>query len=163
VSIDELCSFNDLPRTARLKKGQVLVVPSPLPGSKAAPPPVRTAASAAAKRDGEIRALPTPEAAVTRPEEVPPFRAAAGPTGSSVPALPARVDIPASGFETMTASRPDPAAETVRYTVRSGDTLTRIATRFRITVDELASLNRIRISGTLRVGQSLFVPRGSSE
>ena len=163
VSIDELCSFNDLPRTARLKKGQVLVVPSPLPRSKAAPAPASVVASAATKREGEIRALPTPAAAVTLPEEVPPFRAAAGPKGSSVPALPARVDIPASGFETVPASRPDPAAATVRYTVRHGDTLYRIATRFSITVDELASLNRIRISGTLRVGQSLFVPRGSRE
>lgn len=133
VSIEELCTFNDLPRTARLKKGQVLVVPSRLPGSKAAPAPASVVASTATKREGEIRALP------------------------------ARVDIPASGFETVPVSRPDPAAATVRYTVRPGDTLYRIATRFSITVDELASLNRIRISGTLRVGQSLFVRRGNRE
>ncbi len=166
VSVEELCSFNDLPRKARLKKGQVLVVPPRLPRAQGARAPATAMASAATKGEGEIRALPTPAAAVTRPEEVPPFRAAAGPsvsTGTSAPALEARVNIPAGGFETVPASRPDPQPSTIRYTVRAGDSLTRIATRFRITVEELARFNQIRISATLRAGQSLFVPRESRE
>ncbi|HUM00656.1 MAG TPA: transglycosylase SLT domain-containing protein [Thermoanaerobaculia bacterium] len=158
VTVEELCNFNDLPRNARLRKGQVLVVPAgPLPkrGSK----PAGLTASGDPRPQGEIRALPTPSAAVTRADEVPPFTAATG----AAPALPARVEIPAPLFEAAPASRPDPASAAVRYTVRSGDTLYRIATRFSVTVEELARLNRIRISATLRAGQSLFVPRAIRE
>jgi len=155
VTVEELCNFNDLPRNARLRKGQVLVVPAgPVP--KRGSTPALLASSADPRPQGEIRALPTPSAAVTRADEVSPFAAAA-------PALPARVEIPAALFETAPASRPDPAAAAIRYTVRSGDTLYRIATRFSVTVEELARLNRIRISATLRAGQSLFVPRGIRE
>jgi membrane-bound lytic murein transglycosylase D len=160
VTVEELCNFNDLPRNARLRKGQVLVVPAgPVP--KRTSKPALLTASADPRPRGEIRSLPTPSAAVTSTDEVPPFTAAVGPTVS--PPLPARVEIPASGFEAVPASRPDPEAAAIRYTVRSGDTLYRIATRFSITVEELARLNRIRISATLRTGQSLFVPRGIRE
>ncbi len=157
VTVQELCNFNDLPRNARLRKGQVLVVPAgPVP--KKVSKPAALSASAETRPQGEIRALPTPAAAVTRADEVPPFTAAAGPAAAAP--LPARVGIPAAGFETVPASRPDPAAATHRYTVRSGDTLYRIATRFSITVEELARFNRIGISSTLRAGQRLFVPHG---
>ena len=160
VTVGQLCDFNDLPRNARLRKGQVLVVPAGPAPKKSSKPPV-LAASADPRPQGEIRALPTPSAAVTSADEVPPFTAAAGPATASP--LPARIPIPASGFGSVPVSRPDPAAATVKYTVRSGDTLYRIATRFSVTVEELARLNRIRISATLRAGQRLFVPRGSGQ
>ncbi len=153
VSIEDLCSFNDLPRTARLKKGQVLVVPSPLPRSKAAP--ASMVASAGTKREGEIRALPTPAAAVTRPEGVPPFRAAAGSSGPSAPALPARVDIPAGGFETVPAARPAASTKTIRYTVRPGDTLYRIAAKHGLTIDAIRRENGISAAVALRAGSRL--------
>lgn len=44
---------------------------------------------------------------------------------------------------------------TTAYQVRSGDTLWAIATRYRLSVTELAAWNDIQADGTLRVGQSL--------
>jgi len=153
VKVTALCDYNDLPRNAKLRKGQVLLVPAgPAPKRPATPASLVAAAPAP---QGEIRALPTPAAAVRRPDDVPPFTAAAGPV-SAAP-LPARVEIPASGFETAPAARPvGPRAAS--YRVRSGDTLYRIAMRFGTTVGDLASRNGIRISETLRAGQLLLVP-----
>ncbi len=45
-----------------------------------------------------------------------------------------------------------------RYAVRPGDTLARIARRFRTTVEDLRAANRLRGEG-IRVGDSLYVPR----
>ncbi|HQR45892.1 MAG TPA: transglycosylase SLT domain-containing protein, partial [Thermoanaerobaculia bacterium] len=154
VTVEDLCNFNDLARNARLRKGQVLVVPAgPVP--KKAARPAAAAASAGSVPQGEIRALPTPSAAVRRPDDVPPFTSAPG--LSAAETLPARVEVPPAGFEAVPVSRADGGAP-ARYTVRSGDTLYRIAMRFRVTVEELARLNKIGISSTLRAGQSLFVP-----
>jgi membrane-bound lytic murein transglycosylase D len=154
VTVEDLCNFNDLARNARLRKGQVLVVPAgPVP--KKAARPAAAAASAGSVPQGEIRALPTPSAAVRRPDDVPPFTSAPGLAAAET--LPARVEVPPAGFETVPVSRADGRAP-ARYTVRSGDTLYRIAMRFRVTVEELARLNKIGISSTLRAGQSLFVP-----
>ena len=46
---------------------------------------------------------------------------------------------------------------TGRYTVRSGDSLSRIGTRFGVSVSQLKAWNRLR-SSTIRIGQSLKVP-----
>lgn len=48
------------------------------------------------------------------------------------------------------------------YTVQSGDTLSRIATRFGTTVAHLQSLNNISNPNLIRVGQVLRVPGGST-
>ena len=49
-------------------------------------------------------------------------------------------------------SQPVPAGQ---YTVRSGDSLWRIANRYRLTIDELARWNSIAINSVLRLGQRL--------
>lgn len=154
VSIEDLCSYNDLPRNARLRKGQVLVVPPRLPGFKP-PAPSGALASATTKREGEIRALPTPAAAVTSPEAVPPFRAAPGPPSQTASALPARVDIPASGFATVPAARPAASTKTIRYKVRPGDSLYRIAAKFGLTIDQIRRENGIGAAEVLRAGSRL--------
>jgi membrane-bound lytic murein transglycosylase D len=152
VRVKELCDLNDLPSNARLRRGQVLVVPAgPQPRrSDGATPRV---ASSSPRPEGEIRALPTPAAAVTRPEDIPPFTAAVGPEPADP--LPARVEIPPSGFETVRAQKPDAEAKTVRYTVRRGDTLYRIAAKFGLTVEAICRENRIRAAETLRAGSRL--------
>lgn len=48
--------------------------------------------------------------------------------------------------------------DTISYTVKSGDTLSRIASRFNTTNDELAKLNKISASSMVIVGQKLKVP-----
>ncbi len=151
VPVQELCDLNDLPRSARLHKGQLLVVPAG-PAHRRRPAAAPRLASAAPRHEGEIRALPTPEAAVTRAEDLPPFTAA---VGAQAAPLPARVEIPARGFETAPAPRPEPEAKTVRYTVRRGDTLFRIAARFGLSVEAICRENGLRAAETLRAGSRL--------
>ncbi len=46
----------------------------------------------------------------------------------------------------------------INYVVRSGDSLSLIASRFDTSVDQLVSLNRLRDRHTIRVGQTLLLP-----
>jgi len=52
-----------------------------------------------------------------------------------------------------------PAAESSRvtYKVRRGDTLTQIAERFNVSVQQLMSWNQMRQSNSLRAGQKIVV------
>jgi membrane-bound lytic murein transglycosylase D len=148
VSVGELCDWNDIPRTAKLQKGTVLVVPS-RPKSH----PKELLAAKSASPQGEIRAVPTPASAITHASDVGPFTAApaaATPTAPSAAALPARVDIPADGFkDTANAS-----AKTIHHTVKKGDTLYSLANRYGTTVDAIRRENRLT-SASLRAGQTL--------
>ncbi|MCI0519860.1 MAG: LysM domain-containing protein, partial [Chloroflexi bacterium] len=49
-----------------------------------------------------------------------------------------------------------------KYTVQSGDTLTKIAATYNITVTELANANEIKEPYTLYVGQVLCIPAGAT-
>ncbi len=135
VSVAALCDANDLPRTAKLKKGTVLLIPSGSPARRAAPP--AAVAATGREAEGQIRALPTPAAAP----------------------LASKIEIPAEGFTTVPASAPavSPASltRTVRYTVRPGDTLYGIAALHGTTVDEIRRENRIRTAESLKAGQRL--------
>jgi membrane-bound lytic murein transglycosylase D len=171
VSVAELADWNDLAQTARLRKGTVLTVPvrqknAASPKGKAKPGAAQTAEKAAAqpRPQGEIRSLPTQSSAVTSASGVGPYTAAVGLSPTPRP-LPDRVDIPAEGFQTEAAASPvansgrkagaPPAVKRVRYTVKSGDTLYRIATKFGLTVGAIQRENQIDTSGSIRVGQRL--------
>ncbi len=152
VSVAELCDWNDLPRTARLRKGTVLIVPSR--GTRRPKPHV---AAASAVPQGEIRAVPTPASAITRASDVGPFTAApATATPSAAAALPARVEIPAEGFRDAPAAPPSArAARTVRHVVRPGETLYSLAARYGTTIDAILRENRLRSARSLKAGQTL--------
>jgi uncharacterized protein YkwD len=47
------------------------------------------------------------------------------------------------------------------YVVRPGDTLSTIAARFRLSVSELARVNRLASTAIIRVGQKLTIPTGN--
>ncbi|MGA7991005.1 MAG: LysM peptidoglycan-binding domain-containing protein [Thermoanaerobaculia bacterium] len=150
VSVAELCDWNDLPRTAKLRKGSVLVVPA-----RRGRPSV-AAAAASTVPQGEIRSVPTPSSAVTRASDVGPFTAA--PPATTPVALPSRVDIPAEGFAEASvapAKTAAPPARRVRHTVRPGDTLYSLAARYGTTIDAIRRENRIRSARSLRAGQTL--------
>jgi membrane-bound lytic murein transglycosylase D len=155
VSVAALCDANDLSRKAKLKKGTVLIVPSGVPTRPAAP---SAAVSAREEAEGQIRALPTPAAAVTDAGDVTPFTAAPGGSPPAAP-LPSKVEIPGEGFDPAPSS--DGAAaggartRTVRYTVRPGDTLYRIAAEHGTTVEKIRRQNRIGAAETLKAGQRL--------
>lgn len=56
-----------------------------------------------------------------------------------------------------------PPAPAPKYTVQSGDNLTRIAKEYGVTVEELAKTNAITDPNAIAVGQELKVPTGSEE
>lgn len=62
---------------------------------------------------------------------------------------------------TPTAEASAQPASGAEYTVQGGDTLSLIARKFNITVDQLAQANNIDLSGRviLRVGQTLKIPK----
>lgn len=170
VSIADLCDWNDLSRSARLKKGTTVLL---LLARKASAPrgPVVSAvvASTAPLADpaprGEIRALPTPSAAVTDASQV---AASRGTPAGSAPAprpLPSRVDIPAEGFQdgaSRASASPAPKTSPAVYTVRRGDTLFSIAQQFGTTVNAIRKLNRLRSRG-LAVGTRLVLAPAFSQ
>ena len=59
-------------------------------------------------------------------------------------------------------SSPEITTSTATYTVKSGDTLSKIASSNKMTLAQLASLNKITNVNMLRVGQALKVTRTSS-
>jgi membrane-bound lytic murein transglycosylase D len=168
VSVAELADWNDLPQSARLKRGMVLTVPVHQKAGggkpKARPAGDPSLAGAQPRPQGEIRALPTPESAVTTASDVGPYTAAAGLTPTPRPA-PDRVEIPAEGFQSepparsasSTGRKPGaaPAARRIRYTVQRGDTLYRIATKFGLSVEEIRRENSIGPPASIRAGQRL--------
>jgi len=64
-----------------------------------------------------------------------------------------------SSGETAT---PAPAASQAVYTVRSGDTLGAIATRFGVTVNAIMRANNLNDANRLSIGQTLIIPAKSS-
>ena len=100
---------------------------------------VASAKSVVAPRERSAR-VPTPAAAITRAADVRTVRARRPSTRGSRGPAPARVDIPAEGFVDRRRRRSSgavAAARTVRYTVRPGDTLYRLAARYGTTVDAI--------------------------
>lgn len=156
VSIAELCDWNDLPRTARLQKGTLLVVPSRAKRHKA-----ERVAAKTTPPQGEIRSVPTPASAIVRASDVGLFSAAPASAAPAAPAAaerPARADIPAEGFADAHAAPANAAASTVRkirHMVRPGDTLYALAARYGTTVDAILRENRLRSARSLRAGQTL--------
>ncbi len=72
-------------------------------------------------------------------------------------AAPVEVAAPAAGL-----SEPEPAAASAPqgdiYTVRAGDTLTRIAAAHRVTVADLEKANGLQNVAAIQIGQSLMIP-----
>lgn len=161
VSIAELRDWNDLPRTAKLKKGTVLVVPT-----RRGTASHDALVSASSSPKGEIRGVPTPAAAVTQASEVGPFRsvpATAVLSGAAPVRLvrapePSVLSIPAEGFvDTPSRTAAASAPQVVRHRVKAGDTLYAIASRYGVSVDAIRRQNRIRSPRTLRAGQTLVL------
>jgi membrane-bound lytic murein transglycosylase D len=156
VSITRLCDWNDLPRTARLKKGTVLVVPT-----RRGTASHDALVSASSSPRGEIRGVPTPAAAVRQASEVGPFTSVpptAAPAGLVRLPAPSAVPIPVEGFvDTPSRAAAASAPQVVRHTVKAGDTLYAIASRYGVSVDEIRRENRIRSPRALRAGQTLVL------
>jgi membrane-bound lytic murein transglycosylase D len=155
VSVAELCDWNDIPATAKLHKGMVLVVPS-----RPKHHPKEQVAAASPAPQGEIRSVPTPASAITRASDVGPFTsappAATPATVEAAAPLPSRVEIPAEGFaEGRAVVAKSAALRKVRHTVRPGETLYSLAARYGTTIEAILRENRLRSARSLRAGQTL--------
>jgi membrane-bound lytic murein transglycosylase D len=87
---------------------------------------------------------------------VPALAAANGMTTKSQLVAGTRLQVPGAGAASAPAS---PAAESSRmtYQVRRGDTLTQIAQRFNVSVEQLKAWNQIRQASSLKAGQKIVV------
>lgn len=153
VSAGDVALWNDLPPNARLRRGMGLTLPTLGAPSRPAAPRVETAAVSEApartRTQGEIRALPGPDAAVSDPASIAP---PGTPVVRKSEPPPNRYEIPAEGFESAPARA---APKRVVHVVRSGETLFRIATQYGTTVTAIRRENRLGPREALRVGRRL--------
>ena len=97
---------------------------------------------------------PTPTATPSPSTSNPTPTATPRPTATATPRPTATATPTATPSPTIT---PSPTATVRRYTVVSGDTLTRIANQFGVTVNAIKTANNLT-SDTIRVGQVLVIP-----
>ena len=58
---------------------------------------------------------------------------------------------------TMKDALPSNLARRIRYTVRNGDSLSAIANRYNVDVNDITNLNQIGITDYIRPGQDLLI------
>jgi len=177
VSVESMRARNGL-RGSVIHPGDILVIPRG--GANAGTPVAEARPDIVAQLPerlppaGRATAAPTKSAAApsTRSHQVKPGETLWGVArkyGVTVPALAAangmtsksqlvagtRLQVPGAGA----ASAAAPAAESSRmtYQVRRGDTLTQIAQRFNVSVEQLKAWNQIRQASSLKAGQKIVV------
>ncbi len=58
---------------------------------------------------------------------------------------------------------PLPADKTVIHVVKSGDMLSKLAVKYKVSYFEIAKANNIDVNSTLRIGQKLVIPQGKAK
>lgn len=66
---------------------------------------------------------------------------------------------PAPAPKPVAKPAPKPVATTEKYTVKSGDNLTFLAKKYSTTIANLVSMNKLRNSNDIKIGQVLTVPK----
>lgn len=84
--------------------------------------------------------------------------AGATPDSSNQPATPAPEPTQIAATLPPATPRPAPASTPVLYTVQRGDSLSRLAARFGVSIAELAAANDLAPDAGLQIGQTLRVP-----
>lgn len=137
---------------------------------KTAAPDRETAAPPTAEEKIEVPEFPVPgetaSAGRTEPESAP----APSPSPETAPTTP-RTQQPATTARQTTTSAPEsrqtgPAPqrrESEIYTVRAGDSLTKIARRHNCTVAEIAAINGIKPDKMLSIGDTIKIPATERE
>ena len=81
---------------------------------------------------------------------------------TAVPTLNAPAQTKVAVAATAAATHTPTAAAARKYTVAAGDTLSAIATKFDVTVEELMALNQLSNADFLALGQELLIPGSSA-
>ena len=171
VPVETLRAANNL-RGSVIHPGETLVVPrdgsgggipvaearsdivAQLPERQPAPAASAPKAPASAARTHKVKAGETLWGVARKYGVTVPALAAANDIGTKSQLVAGtRLEIPGNG------GRATPAAESSRmtYQVRRGDTLSEIADRFNVSVQQLRSWNQIRQSGSLKAGQRIVI------
>jgi membrane-bound lytic murein transglycosylase D len=135
----------------------VAQLPERLPPAGRATAPAGASSAAAAARSHKVKPGETLWGVARRyGVTVPALAAENGMTSKSQLVAGSRLKIPGAGG---TGGPDAPAAESSRmtYKVRRGDTLTEIAQRFNVSVQQLKAWNQIRQSNSLKAGQKIVV------
>jgi len=80
------------------------------------------------------------------------------PGGSAAPAAPA----PATPVRAVAPAAPAPVASAGSYVIKSGDTISRIASRFGVSTQAVLSANSLSISSVIYAGRTLVIPGAST-
>ncbi|WP_156889792.1 LysM peptidoglycan-binding domain-containing protein [Planococcus lenghuensis] len=142
VSVSQLAAANNIANPSLIRVGQVLVIPG-----KTTTPPPSTAVKYTVKSGDTLYRI-----ALKYGVSVSQLATANNISNPSLIQVGQVLVIPG---KTTTP----PPATTVRYTVKSGDTLYSIAQRYNVSVMKIASANNISNPSLIRVGQVLVIPQ----
>lgn len=164
TSVKELKRVNGL-RSDRLRLGELLTIPQPSLEQS-----LESALARASYPTQEeikqgmasLQALAVPEtsSAVASSPDTLAESTSAEPERTSAEAAPSAVQRALASFNAeQTSSSPEAnARETRLHRVKRGETLSRIARRYEVSVQELKALNKLRDAHALALGQTLHIP-----
>ncbi|HEX9044525.1 MAG TPA: LysM peptidoglycan-binding domain-containing protein, partial [Candidatus Limnocylindrales bacterium] len=136
----------------------VLARTGPNAGGAGVLPGQSQAAGNASVATPPIASVPEMSVVASSPSMLPPSSGLSAAPSAAASAITAP---PASGQSANAAPTPTPLplGSFVTYTVRSGDTLSGIAARYKTTVQAILDANGIKVSDYLRIGQVLRIPK----
>ncbi len=172
TTVSAIVSANGLDSRATIKPGQVLKMPGSSAGSSSAKKSPSSAASTASHtvRAGDTvwdlaRHYGTSVSAISSANGLNSSSTIRIGQGLKIPGATAAGAVPASSSTSSSASKTagvkDYSGTTQQYTVASGDTLARIADRFKVSVSAIVSANAIKNPSMIRIGQKLTIPGGA--
>ncbi|MDQ2965737.1 MAG: LysM peptidoglycan-binding domain-containing protein [Chloroflexota bacterium] len=145
---------------ARNRRGGQLVLAGLLVAAFAAVAFARLSGSGGPAHVGAVESIaPTASAAVTPPAATSAVEPSPAPTPvPTVELTPVPTVEPTAVPTPVATAAPSTPVATRTYTVKSGDTLSRIASQFGTTIDAIVQLNNLPDRNRLRVGQVLKIP-----
>ncbi len=169
ITVRELAAANNIPADAMLRENQVLVIPAAQAASTAsAAAPAATAAGDSSGRTYTIKSGDTLSRIASRHGVTVAQLKAYNRLTSDMVRAGDTLSIPDSAAEPVSetvAATPPPAATTpastagaYKHVVAPGDRLSLIASRYGVTVGELAVANKISDPSLIRPGQEIIIP-----
>lgn len=168
TTVSAIIGANGLDSRALIRPGQVLTVP----GGSSAQPVANTAGGTSSSHlthtvaGGDTvwdlaRRYSTSVSAIVKANGLDSRAIIRAGQSLEIPGASAAGSAPASAPSSPAPSTSEPAGSAQEYSVKSGDTLARIANRFDVSVSAIATANSIKNPSLIRVGQRLTIPGGA--
>ncbi len=173
ISVDDLASMNKISSSQMLQLGQIIQVPSGADsGSSSASDKSSRKSAAPSTEDYKVKSGESLIALANRFNiSVDDLASMNKISSSQMLQLGQTIQVPSgadSGSSSASSkgsdkpSRKSAAPSTEDYKVKSGESLIALANRFNVSVDELASMNKMSSSQMLQLGQTIQVPTSAS-